>query len=545
MRSETGRFLVRALRTCVPQFWRRLNNDLRQVAAECERIEEALRQSEAQYHDLVEHLQVGVVALAPDTSIVQCNRRAADLLGIPDHQVRGKKSDDTAWSLVREDGAPLPVEEYPANRVLVTRQPLRDVVVGINRPDTGQRIWVQVNAFPQVDGDDHLQRVVVTFMDITQRKRIQEEDRLLVNTVLESIGDGLMITGPDGTIRYVNPAFEHISGYSRQELIGNNPRMLQSKQHDREFYRTMWDTILKGNVWRGTLIDKRKDGQLYDVESSISPIRDASGKTVNFVAVTRDVTERKRAEQALREREATREQLRVARSIQRSFFPVAAPELPGFDIAGASYPAEATGGDYFDYLPMPDGCLGIVLADVSGHGLGPALVMSQTRAYLRALLPLGLDVSELVTRLNHSLSADSAGNSFVTFFLALLDPRKRCFVHAGAGHQCYLLGAQGEVEVLESTGLPLGVLSGTVASGATRTLETGQLVLLLTDGIPEAQAPNNSCFGIERTLAVVQANRDQPARVIVEALYRAARDFAQGQQQDDITVVVVKVVESP
>ena len=80
--------------------------------------------------------------------------------------------------------------------------------------------------------------------------------------------------------------------------------------------------------------------------------------------------------------------------------------MPGYDLGGASYPAEETGGDYFDYFPMPAGRVGVVVADVSGHGVGPALVMSQTRAYLQALLPLGLDVSELATRLNDFLIAD-------------------------------------------------------------------------------------------------------------------------------------------
>src|SRR6266536_5390073 len=106
--------------------------------------------------------------------------------------------------------------------------------------------------------------------------------------------------------------------------------------------------------------------------------------------------ERKRAEEELR---INQEQFRVAREIQQRLFPKTSPQSPVFDIAGASYPAEATGGDYFDYLSMANGCLGIVVADVTGHGVGPALLMAETRAYLRTLAMNATDVGEIVTRI--------------------------------------------------------------------------------------------------------------------------------------------------
>jgi serine phosphatase RsbU (regulator of sigma subunit) len=220
--------------------------------------------------------------------------------------------------------------------------------------------------------------------------------------------------------------------------------------------------------------------------------------------------------------------------------------MPGYDLAGASFPAEATGGDYFDYFPMSRGRVGVVVADVSGHGLGPALVMSQTRAYLRALLPLDLDVSELVTRLNDFLITDGPEGLFVTLFLAQLDPSDGSFVYASAGHQCFLLGPGDEVQPLEAAGVPLGVLPERVPSAPPRTLQRGQVVLFLTDGVPETASPEGDLFGIDRTLDVVRENRHQPAGQIVEALYHSARRFAQGTpQQDDITAVVLKVETEP
>src|SRR6185369_7353340 len=110
--------------------------------------------------------------------------------------------------------------------------------------------------------------------------------------------------------------------------------------------------------------------------------------------------ERKRAEEELLE---TQEQFRVAREIQQRLFPKSSPPAGPFDIAGASYPAEATGGDYYDYLPMVDGCVGIVVADVTGHGVGPALLMAETRAYLRTLAVNATDVGEILMRANQVL----------------------------------------------------------------------------------------------------------------------------------------------
>ena len=216
--------------------------------------------------------------------------------------------------------------------------------------------------------------------------------------------------------------------------------------------------------------------------------------------------------------------------------------MPGFDLGGASYAAEETGGDYYDYFQMPGGRIGIVLADVSGHGLGPALVMSQTRAYLQALLPLGLDVGELATRLNDFLLADHQEARFVTLFLAQLDPRDGSFCYASAGHRCYVLGPGDEVEFLDATSVPLGILPGFVPSAPMRTLRPGQVVLFPTDGVEDTESPQGVPFGVERALDVVRANRHRSAAEIVESLYRSARSFAQdAPQQDDITAVVLKV----
>jgi serine phosphatase RsbU (regulator of sigma subunit) len=252
--------------------------------------------------------------------------------------------------------------------------------------------------------------------------------------------------------------------------------------------------------------------------------------------------ERKRAEEELR---INQEQFRVAREIQQRLFPKSSPKSEVFDIAGASYPAEATGGDYFDYLSMADGCLGIVVADVTGHGVGPALLMSETRAYLRTLALNASDAGDILTRTNRVLAEDVDFERFVTVILARLDPRSRSLVYASAGHPSgYVLDAAGHVKArLKRLGVPLG-LQPEIAyvTGPAISLSAGDIVLLLTDGIEEAMSPENAFFGVDQILDVVRAHSGRAAGEILEALYGAVRDFSQGLPQlDDLTVVVAKV----
>ena len=160
----------------------------------------------------------------------------------------------------------------------------------------------------------------------------------------------------------------------------------------------------------------------------------------------------------------------------------------GFDIGGASYPAEAIGGDYYDFIPLPDGSLGIAIGDVSGHGVGPALLMAETRAFLRAFAQTHADVSTILGLVNRVLVPDVEEDRFITLLLAKLDPRTGSFVYTSAGHPTgYILDAVGNVKrTLPSTSVPLGIMADvTFLSSDEIILDPGDNVLLITDGIVE------------------------------------------------------------
>jgi two-component system, cell cycle sensor histidine kinase and response regulator CckA len=149
----------------------------------------------------------------------------------------------------------------------------------------------------QVNGEN---LIISITRDITDRKRAEEDrDRLI--SAMEQAGEVFVITDEKGGIQYVNPAFERITGYTQDEAVGKNPRILKSGVQDGDFYRSMWDTLTRGGVWRGRIVNRRKDGALYTEEATISPVCDSAGKITNFIAVKRDITEAIKLENQLRQ----------------------------------------------------------------------------------------------------------------------------------------------------------------------------------------------------------------------------------------------------
>ena len=171
----------------------------------------------------------------------------------------------------------------------------------------GQVLWFSSNGIPLLAEDGSLRGYRGSATDITERKRAEiERDRLI--RAIEQSGETIVITDAKGDILYANPAFEKTTGYLREEAMGKNPRVLKSGLHDESFYRHMWETLLAGNAWEGEIVNRRKDGSLFTEQATLSPVRNPQGSIVHFVAVKRDVTERKKTEARL---QASEEQFRM------------------------------------------------------------------------------------------------------------------------------------------------------------------------------------------------------------------------------------------
>jgi sigma-B regulation protein RsbU (phosphoserine phosphatase) len=251
--------------------------------------------------------------------------------------------------------------------------------------------------------------------------------------------------------------------------------------------------------------------------------------------------EHRNAQRHIVERQA---EVDLAQRIQDGFFPKVQPRLEGFSIAGASRPAQETGGDYFDFIPFPNGHLMIPIGDVSGHGLGAAMIMAETRAYLRALTLTGMHLGTILNFANSRLIEDTHGNNFVTLFIALLNPFSRSLIYCNAGQAGgYIFDRQGALKTtLESTDIPLGIdPDWSFHNDRSTMLESGDLVLLMTDGILEARSSLDDAFGAERAIEVALRHRHEEPGVIIEHLIREACLFCRNVQADDMTAVVIKV----
>jgi sigma-B regulation protein RsbU (phosphoserine phosphatase) len=441
-----------------------------------------------------------------------------------------------AMRLLRESGLDLPF-------IIVSGGIGEDIAVGAMKAGAHDYL-MKGNLHRLIPAVERELREAANRASQREAKKALQESELRYRLLWETAPDAVVLMDPEGRIHFANPAVKDVFGYTPEEIIGKKLSSLQPEHvraaHDAALARYV-RTGIKAMNWRGTeSLGLRKDGAEIPIEISFSDM-DLNGHR-RFVGFIRDVTARKRAERELRE---SKEQFRVAREIQQRLFPKGPPALAGYDIAGASYPAEATGGDYFDYLPMLNDRWGFIVADVSGHGVGPALLMAETRAYLRVLAGRREDVGEILTRANGVLAEDVGTERFVTLFLARLDPKERALIYASAGHSPgFILDRSGSVKSkLPRTGIPLGMRPDTKYLPSDEyKLVPGDMVLLLTDGVEETVSPENALLGMDRTLEIVRANRDKSAQEIVEAIYQGSRRFCNNAPQtDDITAIVIKV----
>lgn len=244
------------------------------------------------------------------------------------------------------------------------------------------------------------------------------------------------------------------------------------------------------------------------------------------------------------ENQIMKKSLQIAQGIQRRLLPRDFPPVPGYEVRGWTLAADETGGDYFDTLLMPDGKLMIAIGDVSGHGVGPALIMATTRAFLRSLAQSYHDPGEILFRLNNLLVNDVDSGSFVTLFVGILDPATGEMPYSSAGHDPPLLyqAATGKFLELDSTGLPLGLLEGTdFPQAPCPTFRDGDLLVLTTDGVWEAMDGNNQPYGRERLMQRIIAELHKPAEELMQAIYEDVKAFCGPvAQRDDITMLVLR-----
>jgi phosphoserine phosphatase RsbU/P len=243
------------------------------------------------------------------------------------------------------------------------------------------------------------------------------------------------------------------------------------------------------------------------------------------------------------ERKRFERDLEVARTIQQGLMPRKAPKIPGFDVAGWNLPADETGGDFFDLQALDDGLLALTIADVAGHGIGPALLVAECRAFIRATLAQTRDPSRLVELVDVLLADDLPSDRFITLFFALFDPNEGRLRYCSAGHGPTLLYRQGSdsVEELPPHGCPLGVAPDMPKAETEVAFNPGDVLAIFTDGFNEWPNPAGVQFGTDGLGASLAKHRDLPAARLIAAIHDDLVAFTNGTPQpDDLTAVILK-----
>jgi phosphoserine phosphatase RsbU/P len=244
------------------------------------------------------------------------------------------------------------------------------------------------------------------------------------------------------------------------------------------------------------------------------------------------------------QRERLNRELEIAREVQERLFPQTCPPVAGLDYAGRCRPALGVGGDYYDFLELPDGGLGIGIGDVSGKGIPAALLMASLQASLRGQTISGSpDLAKLMSNINRLIYEATPSNRYATFFYGQYDPASREFVYVNGGHNPPMVFRDGEILRLEDGGPVVGLFKPARYSQANITLMRGDIAVFFTDGISEAMNAVDDEWGEERLMEAVRNCRDRPAIEMIDCLMRDADAFVAGApQHDDMTIVVVKLV---
>jgi sigma-B regulation protein RsbU (phosphoserine phosphatase) len=242
-------------------------------------------------------------------------------------------------------------------------------------------------------------------------------------------------------------------------------------------------------------------------------------------------------------REIANRELEIAREVQERLFPQNYPAIAGLDCAGYCRPARGVGGDYYDFLQLEDGRLGIAIGDVSGKGIAAALLMASLQASLRGQAAAGVhDLSSLMHNVNKLVYEASTSNRYATFFYGEYDAVTRRFSYVNAGHNPPLILRGGEVLRLEADGPVVGLLAGARYGQSECVLQAGDVFVAFTDGISEALNEQEEEWEEERFIPAAQVCRELSAKEMIQSIFREADAFTgAAKQYDDMTLLVMKL----
>jgi PAS domain S-box-containing protein len=378
----------------------------------------------------------------------------------------------------------------------------------------------------------------------------------LKDRALNVAAEGVTIAdarAPGRPLIYVNEGFERMTGYPVAEALGRNCRFLQGPGTDAAAVAEIRAALAECRECRVEILNYRKDGTAFWNRLSITPVREPSGEVTHFIGIQSDVTARREAEDGLRRsKEALEQDLRLAARVQQALLPPPEVQAGELRIAHAFHPCDDLAGDGMGIVALPENRLGIYLLDVSGHGVGAAL-LSFTLTHLLSSTVGGALLTEhtaagasavppslVAERLNRQFPMDRTRQYF-TLVYGVIEPTSGGFQYVMAGHPApVLLPRNGPPVAVVGAGLPVGMIEDARYEAECLTLNPGDRLYFYTDGVIEALNGAEEEFGHGRLLAEIDRWRDRPLRAGIDLVAAAVCAWSNGPLKDDVSLLAVE-----
>ena len=410
----------------------------------------------------------------------------------------------------------------------------------IVRPD-GDIRWIHHICQPVFDDNENFLGTRGSFSDITTRKQVEEKNQRLAG-IVESSDDAVIGKTVDGIITSWNRGAAKIFGYDESEVLGKPVTMLVPAGIKDQVLQVHERVKHGEHVEHFETVSRKKDGGLIQMSLTYSPVRDAQGRVIAVSTIGRDITEQKKAASALLDNARINRELEIAKEIQQSFLPACPSALPGLLTSCCCVPAAQVGGDYYDFFILEGGIVDAVIADVTGHSIGASLLMSMTRSVLHAKVGLSRPPGNLLTAMNNLLYNDlSRTELLITMFYVRLDTEKHTLTYANAGHSHPFLfrAREGIFSELDADGLLMGVKDDVSFEEQVTRVEAGDILVLYTDGVTEAENAQGELFGSGRLCEVIAGHSAEHPQEIIAAIFQELSAFTLA---DDVAIFIFKIV---
>jgi PAS domain S-box-containing protein len=518
---------------------------------ERKKAEEARRESEERYQLLAENMTDVIHLHTPDPelrfayvspSIKIAGYEASELIGKP-----------AIGLFFAPEGAE--IIRQALQRFLETKR--GEVIEYPAIMKDGSRRWVETISSPVFDKEGNLIYIANSSRDITSRKRAEEalrESQQQMSDIISFLPEAIMAIDLNGKVMIWNQAMETLTGVLARDILGKG-----EYEYSLPFYGyrrpILVDMVLQPHEgWEAEYLGFKREGTAVLGEVFIptfgphgsyllakaTALYDEIGNIVGAIESVRDMTERRVMEQKL---ERSRTELHVAAEIQRSFIPKTTPDIANFEVAAVTIPAMEVGGDFYDFIALPHGDHGLVIADVAGKSIPAALFMALSRMIIRASAANQSLATEVLRNANNMIASDATAGMFVTLLFGVLDDEALTFKYANAGHPTPLIFKSGGCRYVEemACGIALGAKEGVSYEERNIQFEPGDVAVFYTDGITEAMNANEELFGLDHLILAISKACQSTAEEIKAKILEEVSAFREDRvQNDDITLVVLK-----